>query len=197
MTGSRTALRRFRTGSFFSLGRGASRRRQRSWNRPLETLENRQMLHAEPIVSEFMAINTSTLQDQDGDFSEWLELGNRGEDPIDLGGHYLTNDAADLDRWRIPNGTVLDPGEYLVVFASGKNRAVAGSQLHTNFTLHDGGAGSFLALVGDEWDVGRQLVFELSDAGGGSFLWAAATKCRHHVFRSGRSGQLSGSRRGR
>jgi hypothetical protein len=136
------------SGSFSLFGqRGAARRRQKSWNRPLETLENRQMLAAEPIVSEFMAINTTTLQDQDGDFSDWLELGNRGDVAIDLGGHYLTNDAADPDRWQIPAGTVLDPGEYMVVFASGKNRAIAGGQLHTNFMLHNGGAGSFLALV--------------------------------------------------
>ena len=45
---------------------------------------------------------------------------------IDLSGWYLTDDAADLTQWQFPDVT-LATGEYLVVFASGKDRAVAGS----------------------------------------------------------------------
>jgi hypothetical protein len=161
MTGPRMDMPRLRSLVPSSLARRrASGRRSRFGARPLESLESRQMLAANPIVSEFMAINAATIQDQDGDYSDWLELGNSGDAPIDLGGHYLTNAAGDLDRWQIPAGTVLDPDEYLVVFASGKNRAIAGSQLHTNFTLSEGGAGSFLALVAPN---GTTLVNSFSD----------------------------------
>ncbi len=110
----------------------------------IEQLEPRCLLAADPIISEFLADNDGILQDQDGDFSDWIELVNRGDQPIDLAGWYLTDDAGDLDKWQFPS-KVLNPGEYLVVFASNKNRAIVGSQLHTNFALSD--EGEFLALV--------------------------------------------------
>ena len=43
------------------------------------------------------------------------------------------------------SATTLLPGGYLVVFASTKNRALPGSELHTNFSLSAGG--EYLALV--------------------------------------------------
>ncbi|MFC1739406.1 lamin tail domain-containing protein, partial [Planctomycetota bacterium] len=96
------------------------------------------------LITEFMAVNTSSLLDEDGDDSDWLEIYNAGTEPVDMNGWYLTDDEDNLTRWRFPN-VVLDPCEFLVVFASGKNRAVPGSELHTNFEL-DGG-GEYLALV--------------------------------------------------
>ena len=96
------------------------------------------------LITEFMAINNSTLFDEDGDDSDWIEIYNRGPVPVDLDGWYLTDDQDNLTKWRFP-GVILDPYDYLVVFASGENRAVPGSQLHTNFNL-DGG-GEYLALV--------------------------------------------------
>jgi hypothetical protein len=36
-------------------------------------------LHAQQLViSEIMAVNDSTLADEDGDFPDWIESGNRG-----------------------------------------------------------------------------------------------------------------------
>jgi hypothetical protein len=49
-----------------------------------------------------------------------------------------------LTRWQFP-ATIVEPGEFLVVFASNKNRAVAGQELHTNFRLSAGG--EYLAIV--------------------------------------------------
>jgi len=105
-----------------------------------------------PLITEFMASNGSAapldageLLDEDGDSSDWIELHNPTDRTIDLGGWYLTDDPNELDKWRFPQGVILDPGAFLVVFASGKNRAVAGAELHTNFRLDaDGG---YLALV--------------------------------------------------
>ena len=64
--------------------------------------------------------------------------------PINLAGWHLTDDAADLDKWTLP-ATNIPAGGYLVVFASGKDRAVAGQELHTNFSLEQNG--EYLALV--------------------------------------------------
>src|SRR5439155_23661552 len=56
----------------------------------------------------------------------------------------LTDDANDLTKWRFP-ATNLDAGGFLVVFASGKDRRVAGAPLHTRFKLS--AAGEYLALT--------------------------------------------------
>ncbi|MEX2187359.1 MAG: lamin tail domain-containing protein, partial [Pirellulales bacterium] len=110
----------------------------------LETLESRVVLDGMPVINEFMAANATTLADEDGAFPDWIELYNRGDAAVNLDGWYLTDNATDLTKWRLP-AEVLDPGEYLVVFASNQNRATVGQPLHTNFRLD--ADGELLALV--------------------------------------------------
>ncbi|PYI81548.1 MAG: hypothetical protein DME26_19790 [Verrucomicrobia bacterium] len=96
------------------------------------------------LITEFMAANTRTLPDVDGQFSDWIELYNTSAQPVNLEGWFLTDSPANLAQWRFPS-TLLAPNGYLVVFASGKNRTEPGAQLHTNFKLSS--SGEYLALV--------------------------------------------------
>jgi hypothetical protein len=96
------------------------------------------------VISEFMAINNTTLTDEDGAYSDWIELYNTSTNTVDLGGWYLADNATNLTHWMFPS-TNLGPSQFLVVFASNKNRRVAGAPLHTNFKLS--GSGEYLALV--------------------------------------------------
>src|SRR5689334_2452879 len=96
------------------------------------------------IISEFLAHNTSGIVDEDGDFSDWIEIYNSGATAVNLGGWYLTDDPADLTKWAFPSTNIAAKG-FLVVFASGKNRAVAGLPLHTSFGLDSNG--EYLAFV--------------------------------------------------
>lgn len=96
------------------------------------------------VISEFMASNNSTLQDEDGAYSDWIEIFNTSTNTINLGGWYLTGNAANLTKWQFPS-TNLGPRQFLVVFASDKNRRLPGAPLHTNFKLS--AAGEYLALV--------------------------------------------------
>ena len=104
-----------------------------------------------PLITEFMTSNQGGLTDEDGEPSDWIEIHNPGGAPYDLGGHHLTDSRGNSKRWTFPADTVLAPGAYLVVFASGKDRAVAGRPLHTNFSLSSGdgctGRGEHLALT--------------------------------------------------
>ena len=108
------------------------------------------------LISEFMASNTRTLADADGEFSDWIEILNPGTNTVDLAGWHLTDDPAVLAKWTFPS-TDLAPGGFLVVFASGKNRAVAGAELHANFQLEK--TGDYLALVEpDGFTIAHQFV---------------------------------------
>jgi Lamin Tail Domain len=95
------------------------------------------------LISEFMASNSTTLKDADGESSDWIEVFNPGSAPIDLEGWRLT-DAADEPGWAFPK-RVLAPGEYLVVFASAKQPGPAETELHVNFKLK--ATPDFLALM--------------------------------------------------
>ncbi|HEY2951034.1 MAG TPA: lamin tail domain-containing protein, partial [Verrucomicrobiae bacterium] len=95
-------------------------------------------------ITEFMASNTRTLADEDGAFPDWIELHNAGATTVNLLGWSLTDDPANPTKWRFP-ATNLAANAYLVVFASGKNRATPGARLHTSFSL--GASGEYLALV--------------------------------------------------
>ena len=96
-------------------------------------------------INELMASNGSTLDDEDNDSSDWIELFNEQTQTVNLNGWYLTDDPGDLTKWQFPAVNIGANG-FLIVFASGKDRApVNGDPLHANFQL--GSGGEFLALV--------------------------------------------------
>jgi len=100
-------------------------------------------LRAQVEITEFMAANTKTLPDQDGDYSDWIEVHNSSGSTVNLSNWYLTDEPDQLGKWRFPSVT-LAPNAFLVVFASGKNQSVAGAPLHANFSLN--ADGEYLAL---------------------------------------------------
>ena len=101
-------------------------------------------LRADPLITEFMAANKTTLRDSDGVYSDWVELHNPGSTTVSLNGWYLTDSSANKTKWQFPAIDIPSRG-YVVVFASNKDRRVAGVELHTNFALSNDG--EFLALV--------------------------------------------------
>jgi len=112
----------------------------------IEGLEDRRLLAATtPIISEFLAINDTSIQDEDSNHSDWIEVHNPTASDVNLAGYSLTDDATLMTKWRFPSVT-LPSGGYVIVWADSKDRAVAGAPLHTNFNL-DGTLGEYLALV--------------------------------------------------
>lgn len=96
------------------------------------------------LITEFLTINNTGLTDEDGDREDWIEIHNAGTEAADLDGYYLTDNAANLTKWRFPQ-ILLPPDGYLIVFASDKNRAVAGAEPHTNFQITSNG--EYLGLI--------------------------------------------------
>jgi len=97
------------------------------------------------IISEFLADNSDGIVDEDGDREDWIEIWNTSGKAGDLSGWHLTDDPNDLTKWQLP-AIEMTSGGYLVVFASGKDRAKVGSELHTSFSLQRE-EGGYLALV--------------------------------------------------
>jgi hypothetical protein len=114
-------------------------------------------------INEFMALNTSTLTDEDGDFSDWIEIYNPTDTGIDLMGWSLTDDQEDPGKWLFPQQT-LAAKSYLIVFASNKNHAEAGQELHTNFALN--GSGEYLSLLEPDGEAATEFnpAFPMQDA---------------------------------
>lgn len=83
------------------------------------------------VISEFMEKNRAVLPDEDGDFSDWIELYNQSGAVVSLSGCTIS-DKERKTGWELPE-TTLEPGQRLLIFASGKDRT--GSQLHTDFAL--------------------------------------------------------------
>lgn len=94
-------------------------------------------------ISEVMAADQRVLPDSFGQFSDWVELYNTTDRPIDLSGWYLTDDPVQKQKWMIPS-LVLQPMERAVIFCSGKDTGLAG-ELHAGFSLS--AAGESLTLV--------------------------------------------------
>lgn len=91
-------------------------------------------------INEAVCRNKASLYDRDGDYGDWVELYNTADTAVDLSRWQLT-DSEDVDnRWYFPEGTVLQPNAYLVVFCDKKDRI--DGELHTNFRLN----GDFVSL---------------------------------------------------
>ena len=93
-------------------------------------------------ISEFMASNVNSIDDEDGDNEDWIELHNAGTNTVNLIGWSLTDTTNNMRKWVFPS-VILPQDSYLIVFASNKDRKTG--ELHTNFRLS--GDGEYLALV--------------------------------------------------
>jgi hypothetical protein len=123
------------------------------------------------IVSELMSLNGYAVLDDDGMFSDWIELRNISSSPVSLRGMGLSDKPGRI-KFLFPDVT-LDPGAYIVVFASGTAAVDPDKPLHAPFELSSLGemvcvfdanghlreSVEFPALASNE-------VYALSDTGG-------------------------------
>ena len=88
------------------------------------------------VINELSPAPRSGLRDEDDELSDWVELKNNGDTPITLGGAFALSDNEQRPvKWVFPDGAVIQPHGYYLVFCSGKNRDNPGAYPHTNFSL--------------------------------------------------------------
>jgi hypothetical protein len=109
-------------------------------------------------INEFMTGNVSTNADENGDFGDWIEIYNYGTTTVDLTGFGLSNDRDNLFKWTFP-ATSLAPNQYILIWASGKNRRSTGQPLHTNFNISSGNDILFLSNINGALVSGTPVVY--------------------------------------
>ena len=110
---------------------------------------------ANPVISEFMASNARTLEDEDIDEPDWIELHNTGNTTVDLKGYYLSNDPENLQMWQVPDISIA-ADKYLTIFSSGKDRSDPDGVLHTNFKIPAEG-GNLILVEPDGTTIAHQF----------------------------------------
>jgi len=93
------------------------------------------------VINELMASNDETVADQDGEFNDWIELYNTTDQDLDLTGYFLTDNAQNLDKYDIPEGTIIRANDYLIIWADEDGMQEG---LHANFKLAKSGESLFL-----------------------------------------------------
>ena len=88
-------------------------------------------------ISEVMAAQQLLVADAFGRFSDWVELHNTSDIPVNLSGWCLSDDPAQPRKWIIRD-LFLEPGQRRIIFCSGLDTVEAG-ELHAGFSLSAGG----------------------------------------------------------
>ena len=127
------------------------------------------------LITEVQAANTRTVADDQGSYSDWIELHNPTDTSISLAGYTLTDDPTQPAKWSLPAST-LAPDAFLVVWASGLDQ-VTPDDWHTSFRLNR--AGEYVGLFGPDGQLVDAVTFgpQLTDVSlgrlAGSNQWVA------------------------
>jgi hypothetical protein len=90
-------------------------------------------------INEFCAKN-SVIPDENGEFDDWIEIYNAGQDTVNLSGLYMTNLLLEPLAYKIPpargSETILPPGEFKILWADCQPED---GTLHLDFNLEKSG----------------------------------------------------------
>jgi len=85
-------------------------------------------------INEYSASNVDALVDYNLNYSDWIELYNRSNGAINVGGWYMSDNPNNLTKWQIPANTTIAAQSFLLIFASGED-TLANGEIHSNFKL--------------------------------------------------------------
>ena len=97
------------------------------------------------VLNEVATVNRDAVFDEDLAPSDWIELFNRSEASVALAGWSLADGRTSSRRWILPD-VKLAPGEHVLVFASGKDRAGSALACTVGAVLHPRAEGERLLL---------------------------------------------------
>ena len=56
---------------------------------------------AQVFINEIMSSNSSTIKDEDGSYSDWIEIYNSSQESVNLEKFSLSDDLNFLDKWQL------------------------------------------------------------------------------------------------
>ena len=89
-------------------------------------------------LNELQADNLTGITNSAGNHVPWLELFNPTTNSVSLAGLFLSTNYDNLTTWPFPSGSVINPGEFKVIFADAQGSLSTPAELHTDFTLSSG-----------------------------------------------------------
>ena len=102
------------------------------------------------VVNEILASNDTIIADEAGEFEDYIEIYNTGDETVDLSGMQLSDDVFDPYKWTFPEGVTLAPGAFLIVWCDDEP---GDGPLHATFKLSAGGESAVLSHRADEGSV--------------------------------------------
>lgn len=97
---------------------------------------------SEVLINEIMALNETVLTDENSEFEDWIEIYNIQDTIVNLSGKYLSDNKNYPGKWKFPENTFINPGEFLIVWCDDDS---AQTLIHSNFELSSNG--EFLSIV--------------------------------------------------
>lgn len=91
------------------------------------------------IISEVMASNDSYPLGATGETCDYVELYNSSSTAVDLSYYGLSDNVKRPRRWQFPQGTVIQPGQYMIVYLDGRADMTTVTDNHTNFKVSRAG----------------------------------------------------------
>ncbi len=132
-----------KTGKFFVYAKDTQNQVQFYPRKNAIEIKTPQIVTDAIVVNEFMADNSTTIPDPNGEFDDWIELYNPTTNAITLTGKYLTDKKDNLTKYQFTQqNLMLNPNEYLLIWCDEQQEQQG---IHTNFKLSAGG--EFIALV--------------------------------------------------
>ncbi len=89
-------------------------------------------------INEVQPDNLDGITDSAGQHDPWIELYNSGPSPLALDGFFLADNYTNLTQWAFPSGTIVNPGEFKIIFADAEVEPAGSSELHAGFRLASG-----------------------------------------------------------
>ncbi|MCB0397476.1 MAG: CotH kinase family protein [Flavobacteriales bacterium] len=97
------------------------------------------------MINEYLASNQSDAKDESGEREDWIELYNTTSSSLDLYGLYLSDDKENPKKFAFPQGTVIPPNDYLIIWAD--EDVSIPNYLHANFKLSNDGEQLILTSI--------------------------------------------------
>jgi hypothetical protein len=86
-------------------------------------------------INEFMASNKSTIQDEKGQYDDWVEIYNGEDSTINMNNFFLTDDFTKKNKWQFPDITI-EPKKFLLIWCDEDSSQ---GIRHANFKLSAAG----------------------------------------------------------